>query len=352
MPLPFGLSPSIAAVKSGTTAANIPSKAPVANQAVPSVTPVQAPVPSASTSAPGNPETNPLAAPPTLPSVGALAPIFVTSDSATGAVTRQYALSTEADFKNLVIEVTATVTADATGFGATDILTALSSFNVLDSNGYRIKLVPTTDFYSMYQRYSRYHDTLTKSTVTGTASSQTSATATYEIPGCRLSRAQAPFTIEVNSAAASAFGAHCTALTTSWKIWAVPGQTGGVSLNAISATLNPQPVANGVSDLSATAPITGKALDEFVLTGLTSNTADITYWSVILNGTLVTNRADSAALTTMAQGRMNGTIPTGTLYLCFSLGTQIAFNRSSHLWANYGASPATSGVNALYVWYS
>lgn len=357
MPLPIvGLGSTLAGRLTGNlpgqfSAPNPPATAPVANQPVAPVPPTQAPSPSSSTAAPGNPETNPNAAPPTLPTVGALAPVFIVKDSTSNAV-KQYPLSTEADYRTLVVELSVAATSGATAIPATDILTAVPAFNILDSNGYRVKLVPSRDFYSMYQRYSRYHDTLSTTELTGTASTQVTASATYEIPGCRLSRAQGPFTIEVTTASASGFSADCTALTVTYTISAIPGQTGGVSLNTISATLNPQPVASGVSDLSPTAPIQGKALDEFVLTGLTSNTADVSYWSIILNGTLVSNRADSGALVAMAQGRMNGTIPTGTMYLCFALGTQIAFNRSSHLWANYGSAPATTGVSALYVWYS
>ena len=333
------------------TSSNSPGSAPVANQPIAPSPPTQAPHPSTSTAAPGNPETNPNAAPPTLPTVGAKAPVFIVTDTANNAV-RTYPLSTEADYRTLVIELTVAATSGTTAIPATDILNAMPAFNIIDPNGYRIKLVPVTDFYSMYQRYSRYHDTLTVTKLTGTASTQVTVSANYEIPGCRLSQAQGPFTLEVTTASASGFSSDCTALSVTYTISAVPGQTGGVSLNTISATLNPQPTANGVSDLSPAAPIQGKALDEFVLTGLTSNTADVTYWSIILNGTLVSNRADSGALVSMAQGRMNGTIPGGTMYLCFALGTQIAFNRSSHLWANYGSSPATSGVRALYVWYS
>lgn len=345
------LASKVTAFRPGGYAVNSPSNAPVANQPVVPSPPTQAPRPSASTSAPANPEVDPSAAPPTLPTVGAQAPVFIVEDTASNAV-RQYPLSTEADYRTVVIELTVAATSGTTAIPATDILTAVPAFNILDSNGYRIKLVPSRDFYSMYQRYSRYHDTLATTTLTGTASTQVTKSAVYEIPGCRLSRPQGPFTLEVTTASPSAFSADCTALSVTYSISAIPGQTGGVSLNTISATLNPQPVADGVSDLSPAAPIQGKALDEFVLTGLTSNAADVTYWSIILNGTLVSNRADSGALVAMAQGRMNGTIPTGTMYLCFALGTQIAFNRSSHLWANYGTAPATSGVSALYVWYS
>ena len=333
------------------TSSNSPGSAPVANQPIAPSPPTQAPHPSTSTAAPGNPETNPNAAPPTLPTVGAKAPVFIVKDTTSNAV-KTYPLSTEADYRTLVIQLTVAATSGTTAIPATDILKALTAFNVIDPNGYRIKFNPVVDFYSMYQRYSRYHDTLTVTELTGTASTQVTTTATYEIPGCRLSRPQGPFTIEVTTASASGFSSDCTALSVTYTISAIPGETGGVSLNTISASLNPQPVASGVSDLSPAAPIQGKALDEFVLTGLTSNTADVTYWSIILNGTLVTNRADSAALVGMAQSRMNGTIPTGTFFMCFALGTQIAFNRSSHVWANYGSSPATSGVTALYIWYS
>ena len=326
--------------------------APQGPAVLPANAPLQ-PIPTAAapTASIPSPETNPQASSPTLPNVGANAEVFVVQDSSNAAAVKSYPLTTEANFKSLVVTLTAAATSGATAIPATDILVALPAFNILDTNGYRIKLNPIRDFYSLYQRYSRYHDVITPVLLTGTANQQVTVTGTYELVGCRLDQLQGPFTLEVTYGANTVFGSDCTALTTTVAISAIPGLTGGVSLNAVTSTLNPQPIANGVTDLSPTAPITGHALDEFVISGLTSNVNDVSYWQVILNGLLVTNRASSASLVSRAQGRMNGTIPSSVLYMCFSLGTQIAFNRSSHLWANYGTNPATSGVSALYIWY-
>ena len=302
---------------------------------------------------PANPETVPQASAPTLPSVGASAAEVIYRNTITGASTTPISIPTTQDYKSLVIRMDVTVTSGTTAVPKTDILKALSNLEIQNSSGDTVKIIPTTDFYALYQRYSRYHSALSTTYITGTASTAVTSSATYVLPGFRLSQSGGPYTLVLTTPSATGgFGSDATDLSTLFTISVIPGLTGGVSIHAFNTTLNPQPVANGLSDLAPSFPFQGVALDELYLSNLTLNTADVSYWSIILNNQLVSNRVYSSDLVSQAQDRMTGTIPSGTLYLCFPLGTQIALNRSSHLWANYGSNPATSGVTATAVWYA
>lgn len=303
-------------------------------------------------SAPANPETVPQAPAPTLPTVGGSGPEVIFRETVTGAATTPISIPTTQDYKSLIIRMDVTVTSGTTAVPKTDILNALSKLEIQNASGDIVNIIPTTDFYAIYQRYSRYHQALSTTYITGTASTAVTVSATYNLPGMRLDQSGGPYTLVLTTPSATGgFGSDATALSTLFTISVVPGLTGGVSMHAYNVTLNPQPVASGLSDLAPTFPFQGAALDELYFSNLTSNTADIEYWSIILNGTLVSNRVYSSALVSQAQDRMTGTIPSGTLYLCYPLGTQLVLNRSSHLWANYGTSPATSGVTATAIWY-
>ena len=270
-----------------------------------------------------------------------------------GAAVTPIAIPTTSDYKTMVIRMDVTVTSGATAVPATDVLNALSNLELVNPSGQTVSITPNADFYALYLRYSRYHSALAKTTITGTASTAVTVSATYELPGFRIAQAGGPYTLNLTTPTATGgFGKDATDLSTLFTITLVPGQTGGVSIHAVNSTLNPQLVANGYVDYAVNFPFQGQALDELYFSGLTSNATDVEFWSIILNGMLVTNRVYSSDLVAQAQGRMTGTIPTGTLYLCYPLGTQLALNRSSHLWASIGASPATSGVTATAVWYA
>lgn len=354
---PFGMSnlsppPSLHAAYRGAPIGTAPNQPVlVTNPAPTKAAPYTAPV--NPTAAPANPETNPSAPAPTLATLGERAPEVIYRGTVTGAGVLPISLPTTSDYRTLVIRMDVSVTSGATAVPATDILNALSNLEVDDPSGKIVSLTPVEDFYALYLRYSRYHSSLVPTKLTGTASSEVTVSASYELPGFRISQSGGPYTLVLTTpTAAGGFGANATALSTLFTITAVPGLTGGVTFHAIHATLNPQLVAGGYSDYAPTFPFQGMPLDELYLTGLTSNTQDVSFWSIILNGTLVTNRVYSSDLVAQAQGRMTGTIPSGTLYLCYPLGTQIALNRSSHLWASMGTNPATSGVSATAVWYA
>lgn len=328
--------------------ANQPVQPVLINQSMPQKVAYQPP-PSA---APANPETVPQAASPTLPTLGAGAAEVIYRATVSGSAVTPITIPTTNDYKTLIIRMDVSATSGTTAIPATDILNALSNLSLDDPSGQIVNLTPVDDFYPFYLRYSRYHSALTKTTLTGTASTQVTVSATYELPGFRLSQSGGPYTLNLTTPSASTFSSDCTALSTLFTVSVVPGLTGGVTVHAINSTLNPQPVASGYTDYAPTFPFQGQALDELYFSGLTSNTADVEFWSITLNGQLVSNRIYSSELVAQAQGRMTGTIPSSNLFLCYGLNTQIALNRSSHLWASFGSSPATSGVTATAVWYA
>jgi hypothetical protein len=307
---------------------------------------------------------NPRAAAPLLASQAAAGQIYQVKDSVTGAATKSYSMSNEADAISITFTITANLTTGNTTTAATtDVLNAISELKLYGQGGLLVDIQPSLsgagsttgegDFYQLFQRYSPYHAQLAVTSINvATTATTVTVTGSYDIPWA-LPAALGPYTMQVSYAAATAFTVGST-LTTNFEVSLNSGDAGGVAMHAIFATQAAQPSESGVIDLSPIAPIQDVTLDECVITGNTTNTSDIAFAYISVNGKEVAPNVTGAQLVAVANAQMSHALYTDTVFLCFGLKTQIAFGRTSHTLVHYNSSaaPATSGVRELYVWFA
>lgn len=243
-------------------------------------------------------------------------------------------LTTDSDWIGMVLGITVTPTGNTST--STDILTALGQLQILDKDGSAILCNPSVDFYDFAQRFTPTH--IRPSVVNSDAA--TAVSGTYYVP-FNLPLEYGPYTIIQNFADASSFGTSTTAISTSYELQLIPGVAPYETRFSYS-NLPFTPASDGVNDLAPLATIQEHNLDELFLSGLTSNTADISFMTISSAGNMIANRVTSGYLVTKANAIMNSTLPTTELFPLLALGTSIQLGRSSHLYMNWGSSPSSS----------
>lgn len=284
------------------------------------------------------------------PSYSALSAVFQFTDTRSAGNVNDYPLSSDGAWTALEINTSVTVTSGSTAVPATDILTAYSRIEILDSSGTIISMQPAPDFYNFAQRFGELHVRPATVQVTGVASGNATASGSYMIYGVNLPQNRGPYTFRISIVPAATFSADATALSVTTTLSLQAGDPASVVSQSryMFSNLPFTPGANGVNDLAPLAPIQGVSLSELFITGQTSDTADISFIQMQSVGANVGSRILPSDLVALANSEMVSSLPTDTTYLLFPLKTNITLGRDSHLYLNWGASPSSTIRTGFY----
>lgn len=257
-----------------------------------------------------------------------------------------WALPTDSDWVAAVWTVTVSASSASV---TTDVLASLGGSNngieFIGPEGPIITQDPVPDFYLFYQRFGQFGQALTATTV-ASATVTTSATATYYVP-MNLPKAKGPYSVVVTTA--SSFASAAT-ISVNVTLNLVPGTCPNGARTRYKPTSLPfTPGANGTNDLSTVATIQGPVLDELFLTGLTSNTADISFLQIESQGYSMTPRIASSVIVARDAAALSGTLNSTYLYPMLAFGTGMIFGRDAHFYMTFGASPS-SNIRVGYHW--
>ncbi len=252
---------------------------------------------------------------------------------AAGAVDTR-ALTQDGDYVSMIVGLAVT----ATGNTATvDILNALSRIDFIAKNGPVISLVPNPDFYQIAQRFSEYHTKPTVAQVTGA----TQVSATYKVDGINMPETYGPYSIQITVNSASGFSASTTALSVVFTLSFVIGTAPKLTRYVFSGF----PVAvsaNGTSDLSPVAAIQDIPLVELFISGLTSNTADISFLELTNSQGAPAPRITATDLVARANSMMVTNLDSDKLFPLMAMGMNLTLSRTNHTYFNWGATPSST----------
>jgi hypothetical protein len=282
---------------------------------------------------------------PTSTNAGSAVTVVQTGALSAGAQITQ-PISDDGDYVGMVVTETV-VSASQTG--ATDILGALGTWTFIGPDGAIITMQPNPDFYLFSQRLSEF-GTICGTTSTSVTTVSQTVTGSYYVP-INLPQSGGPYTLIIVLASTLGSGALTSVATTvSLKLGTAPNRT-RYQYTSFPFT----PGNNGSNDFSPVAPIQDQAMDEIFLTGLTATAGLAGYQAAIsfiqvqsLGSTVATNEY-VAALVGKQAASLTTAVPTGYLYPCLALNTQITLGRSGHFWFYWGATaPTTARIGLLW----
>ena len=257
-------------------------------------------------------------------------------------MTKAYTLSTATITDTVVLNleedvigfsVTATVALTGNTNTTSDQLSAFPAWQVLGPDGVEMNILPAPDFYMLEQRFSPLHVLPSTVNLNGT----TATSGTYLVYGISLPKG-GNYNLLLSINPYTSIGTATTGGTVTITLDAILGKTGGKISRYLYSGLPFTPSANGVNDLAPVAPIQDTDLTELFISGLTSNTADISY----IQTSKVGARILPSTLVAKANAAMISALPSTELFPLFSLQTDLNIGRGAHFLIQWGASPSSS----------
>lgn len=241
---------------------------------------------------------------------------------------------------NIVVTVALTGNTSTTA----DQLTAFTIWQLLGPSGVDMVFQPTPDFYMFSQRFGPNHVKPTVVDLNGT----TATTGYYAVYGINLPALAAPnhYSMIVGINPYTSIGTSTTGGTVTITMEAIAGDAQGVTSHSAFSSLPFTPAANGTNDLVPVAPVQDIDLTEMFISGMTSNIADVNFFSSttlgvhILPTTLV--QADNAVLP-------GTTMDTDKIYPLLALGVNLNLTGGTHFFAYWGSSPSSS-IRLNFYW--
>ena len=271
----------------------------------------------------------------------ASATAFLTKDSLSDSQSKAYVLPELGDYVAMTMDLTVTPTGNTST--TTDILSAIDYLEFV-AGGTIMKVRPT-DLYDITQRFNQFGK---RPSVTD-SNSATAVSASYKFEGLSLPVNRGPYTLIVNTVAASAFGTSTTALSVAYTISFVIGATEGHRSRFVYTSWpGGAPSASGVADIASIASIQNVPLTELFITGMTSNTADISTIQIQSQGNAVTNRETSSAIVARCNSLLTSDLQSTELFPLLGLGTDLTLGRGAQFLVNFGASPSSSMYLGFY----
>lgn len=241
-------------------------------------------------------------------------------------------LNLEDDAIGLQISLTVALTGNTST--TADQLLSLAVWQLIGPDGIEMNILPAPDFYQLEQRFSPLHVKPTVVALNGT----TATSGTYLIYGINLPKSRGTYTLLPQIQAAAAITASTTGGTVTVTVDAILGDAGGKISHYVFSNLPFTPSASGVNDLAPVAPIQDTDLTELFISGLTSNTADISF----IQTTKAGGRILPSTLVAKANSQMITALDADKLFPLFSLATDLNIGRGAHFYVQWGTSPSNT----------
>jgi hypothetical protein len=280
------------------------------------------------------------------PAANAGSNVYAFNQTINAGNTFTYPLTSDGDFINLTFQVTMTFSQSS---ASTDILTGLSTVQILAPGGPVITSQPAPDFYLFSQRFGPYGVAATLAQTTVTTTGSHTAVGTYQIPW-NLPAAKGPYTLVI-TAASSALANTTVMVSMGVELQLQQGVCpNGARTNYVYANVPFTPSNSGTNDFAPLAPIQDVALQEMFLTGLATNTTAISYIQLQSVGQSMATRLTGYAINSIASTYLTGSINADYMYPLLALQSTLQLGRNSHLYITWG-STAPSAPRTGFVWF-
>jgi hypothetical protein len=257
-----------------------------------------------------------------------------------------YPLTSDGDFINSMFQITMNYSSSS---ASTDILTGISTIQVLAPGGPIITCQPAPDFYLFSQRFGPYGVAATLAQTTVTTTGSHTAVGTYQIPW-NLPVAKGPYTLLI-TAASSALSNTTVMSSMQVELQLQQGVCpNGARTNYAFANVPFTPSNSGTNDFAPLAPIQNSDLQELFLTGLATNTSAIAYVQLQSVGQSMATRLTGYAINSIASTYLTGSINADYAYPLLALQSTLQLGRNSHMYITWG-STAPSAPRTGFVWF-
>ena len=279
------------------------------------------------------------------PAVNAGSNVYAFNQTITAGNTFTYPLTLDGDVIGLNFQ-DSTIIASATAGG--DVLSAISTIDIIAPDGPIIHMQPAPDFYLIGQRFSPYGvaPSVVDYTITTTS---TTYTANYQIP-VNLPASKGPYTIVITAAAAAlASGVTLTSVQVelSMQLGNIPGQRRSrYAFTNVPFT----PSANGTNDLAPLAAVQDVDLQELFLSGLVTNTSAIAYVQLQSQGASVAPKFTGQQIVNIAKQYLTGSVNADYAFPLLALQSQLQLGRAAHAYITWGSTAPSSPRTGFY-WF-
>lgn len=257
-----------------------------------------------------------------------------------------YPLTLDGDFIAANFNVTMNFTMSS---ASTDILSGISTVQIIAPDGPTFTAVPVPDFYMVAQRFSQYGQSLSVVQTTVTTTGTHAVVGNYNIP-INLPAAKGPYTLVI-TAASSALANTTVMASMGVELGLQLGTCPNGARTRYAYTNAPFTAANsGTNDLAPLAAIQDVDLQELFLSGLATNTSAVSYILIQSAGSSIAPKVTGTQIVNIDATYLTTAMNADYAYPLLALQSTLQLGRSAHFYITWG-STAPSAPRLGFYWF-